>query len=195
MKWLIAGLLLLSYLMPGQSTLNGLGRLVIGQTTADALLRLGFRELDPPLVKGTIALPCSHLRIFQTDRFRYENHIVSDLTAILYDDRLFWISCDLTDSLKTAFIGRHGPGRPAPQHRPILCRGPEARPLTLSSVSWLYGEVQALAVTAEGTGADCRNLRAARLNIVDRTLLAVTTECDLEGVDPLFETARKVLPP
>ncbi|MGV3560811.1 hypothetical protein [Larkinella arboricola] len=175
----------------GQSTLHGLEPFVIGLTTPDSLNRFTFQEQELVVLKGTLALPCTDIRIFQTQTVRIKNTTISNLSLVFYENRLFRITCDYDEALQNAFIRQHGQGE-ATSTTLILCheRGPSKR-LVLKSRNWQKGSIQALAISATGYNDRCQPERVSRLTIASLPVTAITSECDLDHLDPYVDKIWK----
>jgi len=185
-KYLIVFLALLSSPVSAQSKRTGLGPFTIGVSTPDSLSRTYFREQAEPVVKGTIALPCTHIRIFKADEVQWAGVSVRKLFLVFYDNRLFQITCPYDPALQKAFVQQHGAGLPRPDRKLTLCQEGADKPMLLRSQVWQMGDVRALAVEASGYNAQCQQVRESRLTLASQSILAISSECDLEDLDPDF---------
>ena len=191
MKYVLFFVLVLPHLSRAQSNVTGWGNYIIGITTPDSLNRTAFREEDQSYVKGTIALPCTHIRTFTSAQVTIARVSVANLVLVFYDNRLAKLSCDYGDSLKAAFLKQYGPGVRRPVTRFSLCTKDNDKPLLLWGESWPGDEALTLVVYRRGYTADCRREEGARLTIASRKMAALFSECDVKPADPLTEEFSK----
>ncbi|ADB38904.1 hypothetical protein [Spirosoma linguale] len=175
--------LCLHYPLAAQTRLRGLGSLVIGLTPPDSLNKLEFVEDDQSYVKGTIALPCTHIRSFTASTVLIEGVRVTAISVYFYDDRLFRISCDYSDALKKVFTTKHGQGLARPPYTVRLCSGERGKPMLIEGEVWLRDDVWALAVQSTGYTSNCERENKRRLDIASQRLLALSSDCELRNVD------------
>lgn len=175
--------------VPGlaQPVVDGLGPFRMGVTTPDSLSRVLFREDDPPLVNGTIALPCHHIRLFSAASVPTAGATLHHVVLAFYDGTLLAVSCDWTDSLAATFRQQHGPGVEEPERRVPVCTTRPDEPARLQRWGWTTGDVRAVASRVSGLAADCRPLRMARLIIVSQWLAGLSSDCALPVLDPFAE--------
>ena len=74
--------LLLSLPVCAQSKLGELGTFIIGRTTPDSLRGLPVREQELLVLKGTIAFPCPHIRVFTADLLNLAGVPVKNLSLV-----------------------------------------------------------------------------------------------------------------
>jgi hypothetical protein len=187
MKYFLLLLFLLPYPLYSQSSGVGLGPFRIGTTTPDALQQPGFQEQELVVVKGTLALPCTNIRVFKANAFKYQEITIAAVFLVFHENRLFRITCEFDEPLQTAFVAQHGKGQKRPAKRLALCDQRNAKHLVLESESWQLGDCVALAIRAVGTNARCEPEQRSRLTIVSPSVAAITSECDLDHLDPYFE--------
>lgn len=186
MKRLRHCLLLLSLVhsLYAQPKLARLGPFELGVTTPDSVHWFAFREQELVVVKGTLALPCATIRVLKADTVHLPGLAVTNVALVFYENRLFRITCDYKDRLQQKFTEQHGKGRAEPPKTLLVCEEQPARRLTLERASWQQGDVRALTVRATGYNAQCRPEQTARLTITNQRIAAITSECDLEHLDP-----------
>ena len=187
MKPLLLFLFLLPYPLYSQSSGAGLGPFRIGMTTPDALPQSGFQEQELVVVKGTLALPCTNIRVFKADTIEIQGILITPLFLVFYENRLYRITCEFAEPLQTVFVAQYGKGQKRPTRHLALCDQSEAKRLVLESESWQLGDCVALAIRAVGTNARCEPEQRARLTIASPSVAALTSECDLEHLDAYFE--------
>lgn len=192
MKYALLIIFVIPALSLAQSNVTGLGKYVIGITTPDSLNRSEFTEEEQSYVKGTIALPCSHIRTFTSALVTIADAPVANVVLVFYDDTLFKISCDYSAPLKAAFVKQHGPGIARPVSRFQFCTTEKQIPLLLWGESWPGVDVRTLVVHRKGYTADCKWEEGARLTIVSQPILALSSDCDLKPTDPFVEEFSKV---
>ncbi|GAB3915656.1 hypothetical protein [Larkinella terrae] len=190
MKSLILLLFLQTGVLFAQSNVTGLGMFRIGITTPDSLPSAGFREEEPPVVKGTLALVCTDIRLFKADSVEIQGVSITGLFLVFYENRLARITCTYDDLLEKAFSREHGKGKIGPPQLLSLCDEGRDKRMTLTSENWENDGILALAVHARGYNARCRAEQASRLTIASQSFLAITSECDLESLDPYFDKIR-----
>ena len=187
MKYVLLFVLMVPVLSRGQSNVTGLGKYTIGSTTPDSLNRTEFTEEDQSYVKGTIALPCIHIRTFTASVLTIAGVSVANVVLVFYDDTLFNLSCDYSDSLKVAFLKQYGPGVRKPVKSFPLCTKERDKPLLLWGEAWPCAEILALVVYRKGHTADCQREEGARLTIASQRMAALSSDCDLKSADPLVD--------
>lgn len=190
-------LLLLALLWPNpataQSNVVGLGSYRIGETTPDSLKRSDFDEESPSLVKGTIALPCSHIRTFTSSRMNVAGVTLTNLSLAFYDNRLFKLSCDYSDALKEAFLSKHGEGTSKPVSHLMLCSSQPDKPTLVWSQVWQNADILALVVHVKGYDAACASVETARLFLFSQRYTALSSDCDVRSTEPFPEAFEKIL--
>lgn len=192
MNYLLIIIFLLPALGRAQSSVAGLGNYRIGLTKPDSLRQSDFIEEDESYVKGTIALPCTHIRTFTAPRTTIAGTPVRGVVLVFYDNTLFKISCDLSDSLSSAFIAQHGPGVRMSTSSTQLCNRETNKPFQQWTTIWTNGDVLALAVNRSGYAADCKPEKSARLLITSQQISALSSECDINPADPFREEFDRV---
>ncbi|RRB04702.1 hypothetical protein [Larkinella rosea] len=178
---------LLSSPLFAQPKVEGLGKFRIGITTPDSISASNFREQEPPVVKGTLTLVCANIRLFKADAIEIQGVFIPDLFLVFYENRLFRITCAYNDLLEKAFGGRHGKGKTGSVQTLVECDKEKNRRLTLESESWQADGILTLVVHARGYNVQCQHLQSSRLTIASQSILAITSECDLEHLDPYLE--------
>lgn len=192
MKYSILFALLVAHSARAQLPVTGLGAYRIGSTTPDSLLSARFTE-QAVYVKGTIALVCSHVRVFGADSVNSRGVPITHLTLYFYDNRLFKLTCDYTDVVAQVFRPAYGNGTPVPKSRWALCEKEIDKPLILWGEIWQHQNVRALVVHADGYGADCTRQQTVRLTIASQPVSALSSDCDLTQSDPVEETFDRML--
>lgn len=165
----------------------GLGIYQLGITTPDSLNREIFREQQPPVVKGTIALVCPHIRLFKADTARFDDLVVTNLSLIFYDNKLMQINCDGNDAIKRAFRVKYGPGTPQPHKSITLCAGQTNKPMLIQQEIWTNGDITARLIRAEGFTTECRTETTQGVVIVNQRIVLLASECDLPDRYPFFD--------
>lgn len=191
MKYVLLFAVVLPALSQAQSKVTGLGNYRIGITTSDSLSRTAFKEEDQSYVKGTIALPCTHIRTFTAATAKMAGTTVTNLVLVFYDNRLFRLSCDYSDSLKVAFTARHGPGVRKPVSSFQLCTRQKDKPLLLWDEIWANAAIVARVADKKGYTAECKLAESARLTIYSQPILALSSDCDIKPADPFMEEFDK----
>ena len=191
MTYALLIILVLPTLSKAQPNVTGLGKYVIGITTPDSLNRTAFREEEQSYVKGTIALPCSHIRTFTASTLTIAGVSVTNIVLFFYDDTLFKISCDYSDLLQAAFLKQHGPGGRQPVSRFQFCPKGNDTPMLMWGVRWSGVDILALVVYRKGYTADCNREEGARLVIANQRIAALSSDCDLKPADPLVDAFIK----
>lgn len=179
MYYLFLYFLFLPYQANVPPKVDGLGRYLIGVTTPESLDRSAFREDDQLYVKGTIALACSHIRVFKAPAAEVAGIRVNDLSLSFYDNQLFAISCDYSPALMNAFVAEHGKGGILSKVSLSPCVKRQDKPLRIEGENWRNGDVQAVAVRMEGYTSDCRPEEGAWLMIASQRVMALSSDCDL----------------
>lgn len=192
MKYLLLLVLLWPNPATAQANVVGLGPYRIGETTPDSLKRTDFIEDDPSLVKGTLTLVCSHIRTFKSSRVNVAGVFLTNLSLAFYDNHLFTLSCDYSDTLKEAFLSKHGPGIAKPPSRVILCSAQTNKPLLVWDETWQNADVLARVVHVKGYAEDCRRVESVRLIITSQRDSALSSDCDVKSIEPFPEAFRKV---
>ncbi len=187
MKYVLLFVIVLPALSLAQSTVTGLGTYTIGITTPDLLNRTEFTEEDQSYVKGTIALPCTHIRTFTATTAKIGGVLVANVALTFYDNKLFKIACEYSDSLQAAFTERHGSGVGKPVSRFQFCPDEDNKPLLVWGDVWLSDDVLTLVVYVSGYTADCKRKQGATLLIASQRMTALSSDCDLKSTDPLTE--------
>ena len=191
MKYLFLLILLLPHIGWAQPELTGLGNYIIGKTTPDSLRLRGFKEAEIPLVKGTLTLPCTHIRTFTSGRVTVAGVLVANLVLFFYDDQLFEIACDYDQELEKRFVNQYGKGTLQPTSNFQFCAN--SQPLLVWSEVWPGSDVLARVVHLKGYTSTCALKKAARLIISNQKIAALSSECDLKHTGPFPEEADKAL--
>lgn len=192
MNYILLIICLLPTLGRAQSSVSGLGNYRIGLTTPDSLRQSNFIEEDESYVKGTIALPCPHIRTFKAAPTTIAGMSVREAVLVFYDNTLCRISCDFSDSLGSAFVAQHGPGVRMSTSSAQLCNKETNKPLQQWTTIWTSGDVLALAINRSGYAADCKPEKSARLLIASQQISALSSECDINPADPFREEFDRV---
>lgn len=187
MKYVLFFVILFPVLGRAQSNVTGLGNYVIGVTTPDSLSRLGFIEEDVSYVKGTIALPCTHIRTFTAVTVPIAGLFVSRVILVFYDNILFKLSCDFSDSLSIAFVTQHGPGVRKTMDSLQLCRNETEKSMQRWRTSWTSGDIIAIAVHKNGYKTDCQLVQSARIVVTSQKISALSSDCDIKPADSFSE--------
>ncbi|MBD2756815.1 hypothetical protein [Spirosoma validum] len=175
-----------------QSNVTGLGTYTIGITTPDSLSQT-FKEQDQSYVKGTIALPCTHIRVLKASTVTTGGLVLTNLILFFYDNRLFKLSCDYSPAVVEFLRTTNGKGTsPSPQ-RTLLCTKHTDDPLVLRGEFWLNADIIAFVVRAKGYNADCQREEAAKLSISSQRFSALSSDCDLKNTDLFIEEFEKVV--
>lgn len=170
-----------------QSDLAGLGHYRLGRTTLDTLNLTGFTEADQPYVKGTLTLPCTHIRVFRSATAALDGLPVTDLALYFHDNTLFKISGDYSAELRSYFVAKHGQGASQSPRRYQLCPQDRNKSVLMWAEAWTGGDVVGLIVHTKGYTTDCQLTEKAILSITSRRILALSSECDLHPTDPFTE--------
>lgn len=178
MKSFLLILSLLTYELHAQADVRGLGKFIIGITTPDSLKKTDFEE-EQALVKGTIALPCTHIRVFKAATVDISSIPVGDLFLYFYDNILFKLSCTYTDALNTAFVLEHGEGKSLPRISVQYCVRREDKLMLIEQKVWQKGDVFAEASYAKGLNINCEVEEAKRLVIYSQQVSALASDCEL----------------
>ncbi|WP_080055585.1 hypothetical protein [Spirosoma aerolatum] len=188
-------ILLLSILChtPEDSHIAGLGRYGIGVTTLDSINRSSFTEVEPVLVKGTLALTCDQVRLFTAQSVDINGLSVKNLSLVFYDGRLFQISCDVDDELQKMFRLNYRQGIHASAKRLNLCGTQTNKLLTIEGESWQDGDVRARLIQARGYDSNCQTIASLRLVISDQRVSALCSACDLSAINPFLEAFDQVI--
>ncbi len=192
-KYLLCFVLFLPHTAAAQvGKVMGLARYTLGLTTPDSLNATDFSEQDPPLVKGTLALSCTHVRTFTASSVMVEGISVNNLVMNFYDDRLFRIDCDYNEPIRRIFTQKLGPGVRKPVSQFQVCTPGDTNFLTVWGEFWPGEETAAFVVYRNGYTAGCQSVADARLTLWHRPLSALCSECDLQPTDSLTEKYRQV---
>ena len=187
MKSLLLFLFFLPYPLYSQSNGAGLGPFRLGMTTPDSLRQSGFQEQELVVVKGTLALPCTSIRVFKADTVELQGITIAALFLVFHENRLYRITCEFDKPLQTTFVSQHGKGQKRPARHLALCDQSYAKRMVLESESWQLGDCVALAIRSVGINARCEPEQRSRLTIASQSVAAITSECDLDHLDPYFE--------
>lgn len=193
MKYLLLVFLMFPAFGYPQSQLVGLGRYVIGVTTPDSLSSTDFQEQEQAYVKGTLTLPCTHIRSFKSNKGQVADASTTNLLLVFYDNKLFKLICDYPDELKVAFLTKNGNGlsRPA-RHVQVGVRNKNTS-LVVTGEVWQNADIDALAVHYKGDKTDSRIEEVDRLMIASKPISALASDCDLLNADPLIEEFDRML--
>ncbi len=179
--------LFLSGPIQAQSAIAGLGHYLIGKTTLDTLNRTDLIEDEQPYVKGTLTLPCTHVRVFTSATAAIGGLTVTGLVLYFHDNTLFKIVCDYSDVVKNYFVAKHGQGIPKTPKKYRLCSQDKDKFTLMWGEAWDSGDRVALVVHTKGYTADCALTESATLSITSRRVLSLSSECDLHPTDPFTE--------
>ena len=190
-------ILFVLFLLPdrgrAQAAITGLGPYKVGITTVDSLNATDFKEADQLFVKGTIALPCTHIRLFNAVRHTGTGPVANNLSLFFYDNTLFKISCDYSDALRASFMLTHGAGHSRPTYNLQLCPNSTGKPMQIWGEIWYSGAIQALAVHTSGYTTDCQFEVKHTLDIVSSRMAALASDCDLGSINHYPEEYERVL--
>lgn len=187
MKHLILIVLLLPAISQAQPGLSGLGRYILGVTTPDSLDRIDFKEEEQAYAKGTLTLPCSHIRTFTSRSVQSAGVALTNLSLFFYEDTLFRIACDYSDELQEGFTLTYGQGTPRPNTTLLFCDQGQDKTMLIKGEVWQNGDIFALAAQAEGYDADCQMQQVSQLIIANQQITALTSECALQNDDSFSE--------
>ncbi|GAB4043661.1 hypothetical protein [Spirosoma jeollabukense] len=198
MKTMSMKFLLLVFLVlpaPGypQSQPVGLGRYVIGVTTPDSLNSSDFQEQEQAYVKGTLTLPCTHIRSFKSTKLQVADVLTTNLFLLFYDNKLFKLICDYRDEAKAAFLAKNGKGQFRPTRPVQVGVRNKNHSLVLTGEVWQNADMAVLAVHYQGDKKDHQLGETDRLMIASKTISALASDCDLLNADPLIEEFDKIL--
>lgn len=191
-KYLLWLMLVLPQTGRAQAGRIGLVPFVLGSTTPDSLDATDFSEQDQPLVKGTLALVCAHVRTFTASQVMVEGIPVTKLVLHFYDNRLFRLDCDYDEPLGGAFTRTFGPGMIKPESQFRVCTQENDKLMTVWGVAWPGEETEALVVYQKGYTAACQPEEGARLILWSQSVSALCSECDLQPANPLLEAYRQL---
>ena len=191
-KYVLLFLLLLSNPVKAQSNVFGLGKYIIGATTPDSLERTDFNEQDPAYVKGTLTLPCTHIRIFKAGSVDIGGILIENLSLCFYDSKLFKLSCDYSNELKKAFLVQYGKGISTPTSRFSVCSSDKNKRLVVWGESWQNADIVALALHRKGYNSNCEMEEKIILTITSQQMAAFASDCDLATPDSFIEEFDKV---
>lgn len=187
MRCLLLFILMLSDRSNAQLPIVGLGPYRIGITTPDSIQHQGFQESEL-YVKGTIALPCAHVRAFTVNSIEVAGIVVTNLSLYFYDNKLFKLSCSYNEALNNTFVAAYGNGTPKPNVSLFLCA---RQPLSIWGEAWQNGDLLAMAVHQEGLDRDCQPTQEARLTIASQSFSALSSDCGLDTGPSLVEEFDK----
>ena len=193
MNYLLLLILVLPQFSKAQSNVTGVGHFIIGLTTPDSLNPAEFNEQEQAYVKGTIALPCSHIRSFTSTKTTIAGSSVTNVVLVFYDNRLFKLACDYNQPLRATFTQQYGSGVVKPTSHFQLCPAAKDKPLSLWGEAWPSGDIAVLVVYRNGYTAECRWETGARLTIWSQQRSALCSECDLHP-DALLEAYLQAQP-
>ncbi|MVM30493.1 hypothetical protein GO755_10650 [Spirosoma sp. HMF4905] len=193
MRYLIFLLTLLVSDLYAQPKLTGLGQFIIGITTPDSLANVDIKELEQSYVKGTLALPCTHIRAFASNKATIDGLPVTNLSLFFYDNKLFRISCDYTDELQKVFSQQYGKGTLRPTTHLTFCDKGKDRSMLVWGEIWQNKDILALALHAKGYNADCQLEQLVRLTITSQEMSTLSSDCELRNSGPFAEEFEEVL--
>ena len=193
MKYLLLFMLILPRTSVAQADkVAGLAPYILGLTTPRALDPAEFKEQDQPVVKGTLALLCTHVRTFTASAVMLEDSLITNLVLHFYDDRLFRIDCDYSEPLSRFFTRKFGPGVRKSVSQFRVCKEGDDRFLTVWGEAWPGEDTAAFVVYRKGYTVECQPEEDARLIVWSRRLAALCSECDLQPTNPLMEEYRQL---
>ena len=193
MKYLLCFLLILPRTSMAQADkVAGLAQYILGRTTPKVLDPAEFNEQDQPVVKGTLALLCTHVRTFTASPVMVEGMPITNLVLHFYDDRLFRIDCDYNEPLSRIFTRKFGPGVSKPVSQFRVCKEGDDKLLTVWGEVWPGEETTAFVVYRKGYTTGCQPEEDARLILWSQQLAALCSECDLQPTDSLMEEYRQL---
>lgn len=184
---------LVSYTLPAQPNIMGLGNYHLGLTTPDSLKTSVFVEQDQALVKGTIALTCSHIRIFKATQVSIAGNSITDCFLFFYDNLLFKISGNCSGKLNDTLTSTNGKGISSPIYNIVFCTMTKARPMLVWGTSWQNRDGSAVIVHAKGLNSACLMEETVKLSIVSRSRYALASDCDLNDSSPVTDEFEKLL--
>ena len=170
-----------------QGQVLGLGAYQPGITTPDSLNKGVFHEQQPPVVKGTIALVCPHIRLFKADSARIDELVVTNLLLLFYDNKLMQLDCDSNDAVQQAFRQKYGSGILQPRKSIALCAGQTNKLMLVRQEIWTNGDVIARIIQTEGFTTDCRKETNQGISIANQRMVSLASECDLPDRYPFIE--------
>jgi len=192
-KYSLLFLLLLPYQLKAQLNVAGLGKYTIGVTTPDSLDEVDFEEDEPSYIKGTLTLPCTHIRTFNALTVDIAGIVVANLSLFFYDNTLFKLSCDYSDELEAAFTTTYGKGIARPKKNRLLCANRNDKLMSIWGEEWQSRDMLTFAVHTNGYNADCELEQAAKLIISSRKISALASDCELKRIDSFSEEFEKEL--
>ncbi len=193
MKYLLCFVLILPQITRAQGTeVAGLAHYIPAHLTPDSLKTAGFREQEQPLVKGTLALLCTHVRTLTAARMIVEGIPLTNLVLHFYDDRLFRIECDYEEPVSQAFTRKFGMGVSKPVSQFRVCSQEKNKLMTVWGNVWPGEETTAFVVYQKGYNIECQPEEDARLILWNPQLSALCSECDLQPTNPLMEEYRQL---
>ncbi len=193
MKYILLLLLLLPCQLQAQSKVFGLGKYTIGITTPDSLDEIDFEEEEQSYIKGTLTLPCTHIRTFEALTVDVEGIVVANLSLFFYDNKLFKISCDYSDELEDAFTATYGKSISGPNKSLLLCANRKDKPMLIWGGEWPSSTMLTFAVHTKGYNSDCEMEQEARLIISSQKISALASDCELKSTDSFIEEFEKGL--
>lgn len=189
-------ILLLIFFFPGfcnaQSKLTGLASYQIGITTPDSLSQV-FTEQDQSYIKGTIALPCTHIRTFISPEVTMEGITLTNVALAFYDNTLFRLSCDYSDDLKEAFQAKHGQGLVQPTRHISLCNNSSNNLLLVRGATWQSMDITAYVVRTQGHNANCQLEDGATIVVFSQRFWALSSDCEVRNTNSVLEEFEKTL--
>jgi hypothetical protein len=191
MNYLLLFFLLLPNLCNAQLEGYGLGHFVIGKTTPDSLQQIDFKEDEQSYVKGTIALPCTHIRTFKSTMVAIDDVPVSNLSLAFYDNKLFKITCDYNPKLPYTFPLSYEQSIVKPVSRFSFCS--KDKPMLLWGKVWKSEDGIRYVIHSKGYTASCEMQENAQLVIVSQRLSALASDCDLKSTNLLIEEFERGL--
>lgn len=187
MIWSIVFLSLFGRIVEDPPKIAGLGRYILGATSPDSLRQSDFKEVEPILVKGTLALTCNQVRLFIARSADVDGLSVTNVSLVFYEGKLFQISCDASDELQKTFRQQYGQGGHAAVRRLNLCGIQANKLLNIEGEIWQKGDIGARLVQARGYDSNCQTITSQRLVITDQRVSALCSACDLSAIDPFLE--------
>ncbi|UFH52899.1 hypothetical protein [Spirosoma sp. KNUC1025] len=191
MNYRLLVILLFPFLVRAQSETYGFGPYQLELTTPDTLQQAGFAEQSQSYVKGTIALPCTHIRTYKADTTKLAGVTVTNLFVVFYDNRLARLSCDNTDSLQQVLIAEYGKGAIIPVRQLSLCA--HDKPVTMWGEVWNKAGALAYVMYSNGYTADCQPQKSSTFCLSSQRLTALSSDCDIKNLNPLAHEFEKEL--
>lgn len=185
--------LLIPAFAKAQSITGALGAYRIGITTASTINTSLFLEEDQPRVKGTLALSCPHIRKFTATQVTIDEVLLTNLSLFFYNDTLFRISCDYSDTLRRIFRPRLESDIPLPTVRNRRCLQRNDGFQVISGTWWENPTTAAMVIACKGYDEHCQAKNIVRLTIYHKARAALSSECDLEPGYPFLEEIDRLL--